>query len=187
MNSSTTATQTIHSFRPTSSFQSGWRPTDSISIHPSLSFYGASPSGVAVYLTIQYLRIWWYWSPTSWHHRNLGVHFGSFRPYDYDGSCESTCSSLRGCFYRLRRIKTIPKFISTSAAVIFVNSFIVFRIDYCNSILTGLQTCQLDRIQSMLNSAARLIYRLWPDTIRSYNRSAAWQSTLVAGSPADRQ
>src|SRR6218665_182096 len=46
---STTATQTIHSI--TSSFQSGWRPNDSSSIHPSLSFYGTPPSCVVVYLT----------------------------------------------------------------------------------------------------------------------------------------
>jgi len=51
ISSSTTAAQTKHSFRSTSLFQSGWRPTDSSSIDPSLSFYGAPPSGVAVYLT----------------------------------------------------------------------------------------------------------------------------------------
>src|SRR6218665_2008171 len=43
------ASQTIHSF--TSSFQSGWRPTDSSSIHPSLNVHGAPPSGVAIYIT----------------------------------------------------------------------------------------------------------------------------------------
>src|SRR6218665_2978113 len=37
------------------------------------------------------------------------------------------------------------------------------------------QTCQLDWIQSVLNSAAHLIwsYTIWSYTIRSYNRSAA--------------
>jgi len=67
---STIATQTMYSF--TSSFQSEWRPTDSSSIPPSLSFYC-----VAVYTWLQYLRTWWYWSPTSWDYRNLGVHFDS--------------------------------------------------------------------------------------------------------------
>ena len=52
MASSTTATQTKHSCRPISLFQSGWRPTDSSSIDPSLSFYGAPPSGVAVYFAL---------------------------------------------------------------------------------------------------------------------------------------
>src|SRR6218665_2581413 len=40
---------------------------------------------------------------------------------------------VRGCFYQLRRIKTIRKFIPTSAAAILVNSFVVSRVDYCNS------------------------------------------------------
>src|SRR6218665_542459 len=43
-----------------------------------------------------------------------------------------------------------------------VKSFIVSRVDYCNSIQAGLPTCQLDRIQSVLNSAARLIYGRTP-------------------------
>ena len=34
----------------------------------------------------------------------------------------------------------------------------VSRIDYCNSILAGLPACEFNRIQSVLNSAARLIY-----------------------------
>ena len=65
---------------------------------------------------------------------------------------------VRSCFYQLRRIKTIRKFIPTSTAVVLVNSFIVSRVDYCNSLLAGLPICQLDRIQSVLNAAARLIY-----------------------------
>src|SRR6218665_284997 len=65
---------------------------------------------------------------------------------------------VRGCFYQLRRIKTIRKFIPTSAAVILVNNFIVSRVDYCSSILAGLQTCRLDWIQSVLCSAARFVY-----------------------------
>ena len=64
---------------------------------------------------------------------------------------------VRGCVCQLRRIKPIGKFIPTSAAVILVNSFVVFRVDYCNSILAGIQACQLDRLQLVLNSAARLI------------------------------
>jgi len=45
---------------------------------------------------------------------------------------------VRVCVCQLRQIKTIRKFIPTSAAVILDNSFIVFRVDYYNSILAGL-------------------------------------------------
>src|ERR1700733_9188686 len=65
---------------------------------------------------------------------------------------------VRGCFYQLRRIKSIRRLIPTSTAVTLVNSFLVSRVDYCNSLLSGLPTCQLERLQSVLNSAARLIY-----------------------------
>ena len=73
--------------------------------------------------------------------RNLGVHFDSCMTMTAHAS-----QLVRGCFYQLRRIKAIRKFIPTSATVILVNSFIVSRIGYCKSILAGLQTCQLDRI-----------------------------------------
>jgi len=86
-------------------------------------------------------------------HRNLGVHFDSCIIMTVYVS-----QLVRGSFDQLRRTKTISKFISTSAAVILVNIFIVSRVDYCNSILAGLHTCHLDRIQSVLNSAASLIY-----------------------------
>src|SRR6218665_1623551 len=72
-----------------------------------------------------------------------------------DGPCEPPGSRL---FYQLCRIKTIRRFIPTSTAVFLINSFIVSRVDYCNSLLAGLPICELERIQSVLNSAAHLIY-----------------------------
>src|SRR6218665_177585 len=70
----------------------------------------------------------------------------------------------------------------SAADAVLVNSFIVSRIDYCNSLLAGMSICQLERIQSLLNSAARLF--IWPDTIWSRYRSAARQPTLSACSSA---
>ena len=39
-----------------------------------------------------------------------------------------------------------------------MNSFIISRVDYCNSILAGVQASQISRMQATLNSAARLVY-----------------------------
>ena len=39
-----------------------------------------------------------------------------------------------------------------------VNSFIINRVDYCNSILAGIPNYQISRVQSILNVAARVIY-----------------------------
>ena len=44
------------------------------------------------------------------------------------------------------------------AANQLVHSFVVSRVDYCNSILSGAPAVLTDRIQSVLNAAARLIY-----------------------------
>ena len=38
-----------------------------------------------------------------------------------------------------------------------VNSFVISRVDYCNSLLAGVPRYQLDRLQSVQNTAARLI------------------------------
>jgi len=38
-----------------------------------------------------------------------------------------------------------------------VNCFVISRVDYCNSLLTGVPQFQLDRLQSVLNTAARLL------------------------------
>jgi len=39
-----------------------------------------------------------------------------------------------------------------------VNSFVVSRIDYCNCLLIGATQYQLDRLQAVLNAAARLLF-----------------------------
>jgi len=36
--------------------------------------------------------------------------------------------------------------------------FIIFRVDYCDSLLAGVPRYQLDRLQSVMNTAARLIF-----------------------------
>ena len=38
------------------------------------------------------------------------------------------------------------------------NLFIISRVDYCNSILAGVPKYQLDRLQSILNVAARMLF-----------------------------
>ena len=64
---------------------------------------------------------------------------------------------VRSSYYQFRRIKSIPHALPTSTAIQLVNSFIISRVDYCNSILAGAPKYQLDRLQSILNVAVRLI------------------------------
>ena len=60
--------------------------------------------------------------------------------------------------YQLRRVRAIRLLIPTSMAIQLINSFMIFRIDYCNSFLAGLSAFQMEHIQSVLNYAVRIIY-----------------------------
>ena len=61
-------------------------------------------------------------------------------------------------FYQLRLILAIRRSILASMAIQLDNSIAVSRINYCNSLLVGLPEGQLDRIQSVLDYAVRIIY-----------------------------
>ena len=65
---------------------------------------------------------------------------------------------VRSCFNQLRRIRFIRRSLTTTVATRLVNSFVITRFDYCNSILVGLPKYQLSRTPSVLNVAARIVY-----------------------------
>ena len=61
-------------------------------------------------------------------------------------------------FYQLRRFRAIRRSIPSSTAIQLINSFVISRIDYCNSVLADLTAWQMEHIQSILNYAIRIIY-----------------------------
>ena len=63
----------------------------------------------------------------------------------------------RGAFLELRRINSIRNFLTTDA-VKYCCSLVLLRIDYCNSLLTGLPQCLLKKIQYVQNAAAKMIF-----------------------------
>ena len=85
--------------------------------------------------------------------RNLGAYFDQSLLLN-----DHVNRLIRSCFYQLRRIKSVHRILPTSAAIQLVHSFVVSRVDYCNSILSGAPADLTDRIQSVVNAAARLIY-----------------------------
>ena len=69
----------------------------------------------------------------------------------------SICSSG---FYHLRQIRGIRRSLSDVAARSAVQAFIMSKVDYCNSALLGLSATMVNRVQHLMNAAARLILRL---------------------------
>ena len=61
------------------------------------------------------------------------------------------------CFYQLRRIKSSVRALPMEAAKTVVNSFVVSGVDYCSSLLAGVPQYQMDRLQAVMNPAARLV------------------------------
>ena len=85
--------------------------------------------------------------------RNIGVIFNnslSVLPH-----VTAVCKSS---FFLLRNIFKIRKFLSYDACKILIHAFITSRIDHCNLLRYGQPKCILQRLQSVLNSAARLIH-----------------------------
>ena len=65
--------------------------------------------------------------------------------------------SVKSCFFQLRSLWSIRRFITRDIAKTLVHAFVLSKVDYCNSALSGVAMCNLRRLQSVMNAAARFI------------------------------
>ncbi|KAK0133398.1 hypothetical protein N1851_031083 [Merluccius polli] len=68
--------------------------------------------------------------------------------------CPAISSIVKTFYFHLRRIANC---LSPPAAESLIHAFISSRLDYCNSLLTGITSHSLHRLQLVQNSAARLL------------------------------
>ena len=61
------------------------------------------------------------------------------------------------CYSHLRRLRTVRRSFTKKSLLTLVQTFITSRVDHCNGVLYGSNAYLLDRLQTVLNSAARLI------------------------------
>ena len=66
----------------------------------------------------------------------------------------------RSGFYHLRQLRLIRRHLTDATAATLVHAFVLTRIDYCNTVLVGTAKQQLNRLQMVLNTAARLLLRI---------------------------
>ena len=64
------------------------------------------------------------------------------------------------CFAVLRQLRQIRRFLPPSTIQTLVVALVLTRLDYANSVLVGLPVHLVQRLQSVLNASARLIYGL---------------------------
>ena len=92
--------------------------------------------------------------PFSQSARNLGVFIDE--TLSMDVHIKYLCRII---FCQLRRLSKIHPFLSTDAANKLAVSFILTRLDYCNSLLAGLSDNKLNELQRIQNHAARIVLR----------------------------
>ena len=84
--------------------------------------------------------------------RNLGVIF------DNNLTISDHLSAVsKSCLYHIRDLRRIRSTIDRTTACTIATSLVHSKLDYCNSLLLNLPSTQTNRLQLVLNSAARAV------------------------------
>ena len=90
--------------------------------------------------------------PVSSSARNLGFIF------DSDMSFTDQINSLsKSCHFHIRDIRRIRHLLPLSAATALANSLVSSKLDYCNSLYNGISQANLNKIQRIQNTLARVV------------------------------
>ena len=91
-------------------------------------------------------------SPVSSSARNLGFIF------DSDMSFSDQINSVsKSCHFHIRDIRRIRHLLPLSTATALANSLVSSKLDYCNSLYSGISQTNLNKLQRIQNSLARVI------------------------------
>ena len=86
----------------------------------------------------------------------------------------------RTCYFELRRLASIRRFLTSTATATLVSAFVLSRIDYCNSLLFGPTNDVTSHLQRIQNYAARVIFRLpMSSSITIHLKSLHWLPVKV--------
>ena len=66
-------------------------------------------------------------------------------------------NTVRGCMYQLRQLRSVKRSLTIDSLRALATAFVASRIDYCNGVLYGVEKEEVQRLQMVLNAAARLI------------------------------
>ena len=104
------------------------------------------------------------------HVKNLGVYLDSH--LDMTTQVSRTIST---CSFHMRNIAQILRYLTRPTTERVVNALITSRLDYCNSLLFGTSASNINRLQRLQNSIARLVTRQAPrDSAMPIHRELHW-------------
>ena len=86
----------------------------------------------------------------------------------------------RTCYFELRRLASICRFLTSTATATLVSAFVLSRNDYCNSLLFGSTRDVSSHLQRIQSYAARVILR-FPKSLRiaTHLKSLNWLHVKV--------
>ncbi|XP_032378159.1 uncharacterized protein LOC116693354 [Etheostoma spectabile] len=93
--------------------------------------------------------------PLSTSATNLGVKMDSHLAFE--AHIKHLCKTS---FFHLRNIAKLRPTLTPADAEKLVHAFVSSRLDYCNALLTGIPEKSLQKLQYILNSAARILLRV---------------------------
>jgi len=98
------------------------------------------------------LQLGWAIIAPRQHVRVLGMIFSA------DLSLEKHVSNVSAtCFHHLRRLRHILHSLTSESAMMLVHAFVMSRVDYCNVVFAGAPKIITNKLQWVLNSAARVV------------------------------
>ena len=98
--------------------------------------------------------------PFSTSVKNVGVIFD--KQLNMEAHVKSLC---RSCMFHLRNISNIRRLLSHKIADQLIQAFVTSRLDYCNSLLSGLPSSTICHLQRVQHIAARI-----PTRTKKYDR-----------------
>ena len=84
--------------------------------------------------------------------KNLGVHLDS--SFSFEAHVNQVSKT---CFLHLRAISNIRQYLTPAATQALVRALVTSKLDYCNSIFSGLSSNLIDKLQKIQNTSARII------------------------------
>ena len=86
----------------------------------------------------------------------------------------------RTCYFEIRRLASIHRFLTSTATATLVSAFVLSRIDYCNSLLFGSTHDVTSHLQQIQNYAAHVILCLTKSSnITTHLKSLHWLPVKV--------
>ena len=102
--------------------------------------------------------------------RNLGFHMDLHLKND-----KHINNVTSKCIFLIKKISAARNLLDMNTVCIIMQALVISRLDYCNSLLMGSTKCQLDKLQRVLNVAARVVKCLWKyDPIRVHLFELHW-------------